>query len=59
MKRTVLEEVQEIIHLPTFDAEAARNQDDPYNIQLEEVVKNQLLTFVTEVASMYRYVVEP
>lgn len=54
IKTTVLEEVQEIIHLPTFDAQAARNQDDPQNIQLEEAVKDQLLAYVTEVASMYR-----
>jgi hypothetical protein len=53
-KRTVLEEVKEIIHLPTFNAEAARSQEDPYKIQLDEAVKDQLLAYVTEVASMYR-----
>lgn len=41
-KNTVLEEVREIIHLPTFDAEAARNQEDPYNVQLDEAVKDQV-----------------
>jgi hypothetical protein len=53
-QRTVLEEVKESIHLPPFDAEAARNQEDPFNIHLEAEVKDQLLAYVTEVASMYR-----
>jgi hypothetical protein len=53
-QRTVLEEVEESIHLPPFDAETARNQEDPFNIQLDAEVKDQLLAYVTEVASMYR-----
>ena len=53
-QRTVLEEVKECIHLPPFDSEAERIQEDPFNIQLDDKVKDQLLTYVTEVASMYR-----
>ncbi|CAB9499837.1 Receptor-type guanylate cyclase gcy [Seminavis robusta] len=55
VRTTVLEEVAEIIHLPTFDAEAARRQEDPFNINLSNEVKDQLLAFVSEIASMYRY----
>lgn len=54
-KATVLEEVKDIIHLPLFDAQGAQIQDNPGLLQLDAAVKDQLLEYVTEVASMYRY----
>ena len=54
MQTTALEEAKEIINLPAFDAEAAKNQKDPNTFPLEAVVRDQLLAFVSEVASMYR-----
>lgn len=51
---TVLDEVQEIIHLPKFNAEAAHYQEDPESIELGENVVNQLREYVTLIATMYR-----
>ena len=49
-----LDEVQEIIWLPEFDAEATRNQEDPYTIELSANVTRQLREFITAVANLYR-----
>jgi class 3 adenylate cyclase len=49
--QTVLEEVQEIIHLPAFNGEIAKDQDD---VELDPVVHDQLENYVSIVASMYR-----
>jgi class 3 adenylate cyclase len=50
-QQTVLEEVKEIIHLPTFSGKRAKNPD---NIELDPVVLDQLEDYVSAVASMYR-----
>jgi hypothetical protein len=50
-KQTVLEEVKEIIHLPTFRGQTAQNQD---TVALSAVVLEQLEDYVSTVASMYR-----
>ena len=55
VKTMVFDEVKEIIQLPMFDAQAAKLEEDVNHIQLEEAVRNQLVEYVTEVASMYRY----
>jgi hypothetical protein len=48
--QTVLEEVLEIIHLPTFIGEIANDADD---FELDSVVLNQLENYASTVASMY------
>jgi class 3 adenylate cyclase len=50
-KQTVLEEVKEIIHLPTFSGQKAKNEN---NDALSSVVLDQLEDYVSAVASMYR-----
>jgi Adenylate and Guanylate cyclase catalytic domain len=45
-KRTVIDEVQEIIHLPEFDAMAAQNQPAPDSIKLSGEVMSQLRKYV-------------
>lgn len=50
----VLDEVMEIIHLPEFDPEAAKNQEDPDSIEIDSVALGQLREYVTMIASMYR-----
>jgi class 3 adenylate cyclase len=47
---TVLEEVKEIIHLPTFSGHTA----NPEDVELDSVVLDQLEDYVSAVASMYR-----
>ena len=49
-----LDEVKEIILLPEFDAYAARNQEDPYSIELGKGVYYQLYTFISSIAQLYR-----
>ena len=49
-----LDEVQEIIWLPEFDADAARNQDDPLMIELDDAVILQLRAFISAIANLYR-----
>ena len=49
-----LDEVKEIIWLPEFDADAARNQDDPTTIELNDAVVSQLRAFITSIANLYR-----
>jgi len=51
---TVLDEVQEIIHLPEFEAEVARRQVEADSVDLGEDVMLQLRGFVTIVATMYK-----
>lgn len=50
---TVLDEVCEIITLPPFNAEEARIQQDPENIDLGSEVENQLREFVSNIAALY------
>lgn len=51
---TVIDEVKEIIQLPEFDVAAAKNQQDPATIELDEKVQQQLFDYVALIASMYR-----
>jgi class 3 adenylate cyclase len=51
---TALDEVKEIITLPTFDFELATEQVDPDSIELDGGVEQQLRAYITTVASMYR-----
>jgi class 3 adenylate cyclase len=50
-KETVLEEVKEIIHLPTFSGHRANKLED---VELDAMVLDQLEDYVSAVASMYR-----
>jgi len=52
--RTCLDEVKEIIELPEFNAEAARNQQDPDGIVLDERVRAQLRGYIVAIAMMYQ-----
>jgi len=51
---TVLSEVKEIIALPKFDVRAVKNQQDPRTIELDHVVVDQLISYITIIASLYR-----
>jgi class 3 adenylate cyclase len=51
---TVLDEVQETIELPRFDAEAARQETRPKDILLGPEVEKELHDYVTTIANMYR-----
>jgi class 3 adenylate cyclase len=51
---TVLDEVTEILALPEFDAEAARRQQDPQNIELNANITTQLQQYVSNVSAMYQ-----
>ncbi|EEC43180.1 predicted protein [Phaeodactylum tricornutum CCAP 1055/1] len=51
---TVLDEVTEILALPEFDADAARRQQDPENIELDDSITSQLQQYVSNVSAMYR-----
>lgn len=51
---TPLEEVEEIISLPKFNAKAAKKQKDPDSVEIPEVVVEELRSFVTAIAAMYR-----
>lgn len=51
---TVLEEVQEIIKLPKFDANTAKTDADIESIQLDKAVVSQLQKYVQMVAKMYQ-----
>jgi hypothetical protein len=51
---TVLEEVCEIITLPSFDARVARDEADSKTIELGDNVQSQLRDFVAVLSSMYR-----
>lgn len=49
----VIDEVKEIIHLPRFNAQAARRQEDPDAIDIPQTVLNQLYDLVAVIADMY------
>jgi class 3 adenylate cyclase len=49
--QTVLEELKEIIHLPTFSGQKVKSKD---SMELEPMVLDQLEAYVSAVASMYR-----
>ena len=51
---TVLEEVCEIITLPSFDVKVAKDEADCKTIELGENVQSQLRDFVSVLSSMYR-----
>jgi hypothetical protein len=51
---TVLDEVKEIITLPQFDAEAARQEREPEQIVLGPEVEIELHDYVATIAMMYR-----
>ena len=50
----VVEEVQEIIPLPNFDAKSALRQEDCENVVLPTQVIEQLHDFVCNIAAIYR-----
>lgn len=50
----VLDEVREIITLPKFDPSVVIKQEDPEKIELNDDVKEQLYSYVSMLASMYR-----
>ena len=52
--QNVLEEVQEIITLPMFDATAAKKQEDPEKMDLDSRVREQLHDYVSILFTMYR-----
>ena len=49
---SIIDEVQEIISLPRFDPSAQRNEPD--EVQIKDVVKEELHNYVSSIASMYR-----
>lgn len=52
--KTCIDEVQEIIELPKFNAKAAKIQKDANDVELGADVVQQLHDFITVIASMYR-----
>jgi hypothetical protein len=50
----VLDEVEEIVALPNFDADASKNQIDPGTVQIPPKVVEQLREYVKSIASQYR-----
>jgi class 3 adenylate cyclase len=50
----VIEEVEEIVTLPVFDANVAKNQEDLESIDLGEVVVKQLRDYVATISVMYQ-----
>jgi class 3 adenylate cyclase len=53
-ENVVLEEVEDIITLPMFDAQAAHNKKDPEEIDLGAKVRDQLRDYVATICLMYR-----
>jgi hypothetical protein len=51
---TVLDEVEEIVTLPNFDAAASKNQIDPGMVQIPPQVAEQLREYVKSIAAQYR-----
>ena len=51
---TVLDEVAEVIRLPTFDPRSVKEHVDPASIELDSQVMSQLKRYVTIIAAMYR-----
>ena len=52
--KTCIDEVEEIIELPKFNAKAAKIQKDANDVELSAEVVQQLHDFITVIASMYR-----
>jgi len=52
--QTVLDEVKEVIELPEFDRHAARRLEDAGEVALDPKVIEELISYVTTVANMYR-----
>ena len=52
--KTCIDEVKEIIELPSFDPKAAKIQKGPNQVQVDPKVVQQLHDYVTIIASMYR-----
>ena len=50
----VLDEFKEIITLPKFDEEAAKNEVDPGSIDVGKEVENELHNYISTIALMYR-----
>ena len=50
---TVIDEVQEVITLPQFDAKAAKRAKDPQSIELDKHVMEQLHDYVRTIAALY------
>jgi class 3 adenylate cyclase len=50
----VLEEVTEVIKLPSFDPRAYKDHVDPSTVELDPKVVSQLKRYVTIIAAMYR-----
>ena len=50
----VLDEVVEVISIPSFQANAIKNQVDPDTVTLDPIVVEQLTSLVQAIASMYR-----
>jgi hypothetical protein len=50
----VLDEVEEIVTLPNFDAAASKNQIDPGTVQIPPQVAEQLREYVKSIAAQYR-----
>ena len=53
-KQVPLDEVQEIIELPEFDAKSAKNQQDPGTVKIPKNVVDELHGLVSGIAIMYR-----
>lgn len=51
---TIMDEVQDILTLPKFNAKAALQQKDPKHIILDDIVLKQIHDFVMVLATMYR-----
>ena len=50
----VLDEVQDVIVLPKYDAKIARKEDEIEGIKLDEAVVSQLHDYVSTIAQLYR-----
>jgi class 3 adenylate cyclase len=53
-ENAVIEEVREIVSLPVFNAETAKNMKDPELVDLGDNVIAQLTQYVTLISTMYR-----
>ncbi|CAB9522230.1 Receptor-type guanylate cyclase gcy [Seminavis robusta] len=52
--RNVLDEVEDVLALPQFDARTIRNQVDPKSIKVPEPAVQQLTEMVTQIAQLYQ-----
>lgn len=53
-RHPVLEEVEEVIYLPKFDAKAANGTKTAEDVELSDVVVQQLRSYIETVAAMYK-----